>query len=535
MLAGGRATAGEWLGRTEEGIDDPARCGLSKPRVTTAYYPRTWRLDIDRDGDEDGVRIVQTEARTTVELELRAADGRLAPAWSKNIESAGAVTNVRAAHLTAERRFTLIVEFSRAPYLLAFPDATGTRAGPPEPVALDRRFPDRAAATGAAVEPYLQLAQVMDWDGDGVDDILVVARAVNVDSGGAERIRRHALFVLRGGTKLEERGQEAIDLARLGARANLCALADFDGDGVAEVLLETERARGGGVTAGELLCIRKLGTSLRQENAWPVTASNLILVLARDLNNDTIPDCVLADHASRQLILLVTRRHGERPFSFEPRQVALPAQTFTGAPANTAFFGADLDADGTMDFFMTATDHNQLTRILVGADGALVPSVVTLPDLPAGPPSPDENWHAKSVWFGDADGDGADELLVLSNEPLDPEFLPPRDPTARRDKLIQSIVAPGGERRHYAPYFRLLVYRVGAASIRRVCTLNTQLSAAGYDPCDILLGDFDADGRPELVLEALPRAGGRPTQSVFKFKGRLPADKLPPASGVPAK
>jgi hypothetical protein len=335
--------------------------------------------------------------------------------------------------------------------------------------------------------------------------------------------------VLFGGDRWREDAVEILDLQRLGTRARVLALRDFDGDGTVEILLEVEQLRGGSIRVYELLFLRK-NERITQEATWTLVEGQLEPHARRDLNGDGIQDIVLADYTRNHFLILQTNRQRGRGFSFALQRITMPKEAYASGGQEVKLFFDDLNGDDLLDIFTISASHNQLHMILRRPQGEAQPALASLPLLPRAADVAGAGWFEKALWFGDADRDGRKEILVLTNQVLDPDFVPPRSVEGRPadpGKQIRDSLKAGEERRYYAPYFRLLVYRIREAAVELVAKLNTRLPASSFYPDSILLRDHDQGAPPELVLEVVGRRNGRSLRSVLSVTGRLPPTARP--------
>ena len=130
--------------------------------------------------------------------------------------------------------------------------------------------------------------------------------------------------------------------------------------------------------------------------------------------------------------------------------------------------------------------------------------------------------HRKAVWYGDCDNDGTRELLVATNEVLNPEYLPPRTATSRDDLVRTSIRAMDIDR-YYAPYFRLLVYRLRESGTDLIANYNTYLPAVQHKLVRIVQDPTD---NGTISIEARNTRTGRVVRSRFAVQGPLPRTAL---------
>jgi hypothetical protein len=530
LAAAGTLGAGEWIGRTTERFTAPEGNGLSRPRVLATARPLSFPLDLDRDGDLDVFRVYRGTKQGLIEALCRRSSNRLASVWKDTLppQANDLVTRPHVGRFTDDRWPGLVVELVGPPYL-AFYAGLGDASFSLRPVWLSRRFPIRYYRAGTRIEPYVSVHAVLDWDGDGYEDLVTVVRDAALDAQDRVKTQRHGVYVAYGGDRWRQDAVEVLDLAALGRGARILALQDFDGDGSIEILVEVEQIRGGTIRVHELLFLRKTA-KIVQEKSWSLVESRLEPAAVRDLNGDGVPDVVFADHVRNHILVLHTDRRRGGGFVFSVHRVPLPPTAYNGGGERVTVYVDDLDQDERPDLFTVAAHHNQVHMVLRRAEKPAETALVFLPRLSKAAGVPDAGWFDKAVWFGDADGDGLRELLVLTNQVLEPEFVPP--PGETPDEAVRFLLKEGDERKHYAPYFRLLVYRVRAGAVDLVATFNTRLRARSYRPERIVLQEFEEPR--ELVLEAVERESGRPAQAVFKITGRLPLKQSdPPGAEAP--
>ncbi len=516
---------GEWIGRTNEEFSNPATDGLGQPRVLGTTFPLSVSLDLDRDGDLDEIKVHRGTKHGLIESSCRRSTNRLASVWKSTLPlgSDGAVTGIFVGRVSKDRWPGLIVELSVLPYLAYF-SGRGNATFDGKPEFLSRRFPLRYYRPARRIEPYVSLLDVLDWDGDGFEDVITIVLDAGVGMNGRVQSHRHGIYVLFGGKRWRKDAVEVLDLRQLGRQAAVLAVRDFDGDGTVEILLDVEQLRGETIRTHELLFLRK-HKRITQEATWTLVESQLEPYVRRDLNGDGIQDVVLADYARKHFLLLQTNRRGGRGFSFSLQRITMPPEAYGSNGKNVSLFFDDLNGDALLDIFTVSAAHNQIHMILRRPEGEAQPALAYLPRLPKAADVSGAGWFDKAVWFGDLDQDGVQEILVLTNQVLNPDFVPPRgaqnkpaDPASK----IRTALLDGDEQRYYAPYFRLLVYRIREAAVALVATFNTRIPAATFYPGRIVLRNPDPTLPGELVLEVVSRASGRSVHGVLPIMGRLP-------------
>ena len=350
LLIAGGAGAGEWIGRTEERFHAPATSGLSRPHFMDGTHAHTVVLDLDRDGDLDAVKISRGSKTGFIHAFCRRSNNRLAQVWRSSLtpQTEGDVTGIFTARITEDRWPELIVEVSAPPYFAYF-KGRGDAAFSLSPQWLAGRFPIRYYRPGMRIEPYLSVLGILDWDGDGFDDVLTFVHDAALDGQGTIKANRAGIYVLYGGARWGENAEEVLNLLSLGSTARVLALRDFDGDGTVELLLEIVQLRGTTIRVSELLFLRKDRT-VTQESAWTLSESQLVSYTDHDLNGDGIADVVLADPVRNHFLLLLTQRQTGRGFSFTMDRITLPTAAYGGDPDRVSLYFDDCNKDGLLDF-----------------------------------------------------------------------------------------------------------------------------------------------------------------------------------------
>jgi len=517
-VSGGPLQAGAaWVGSTRERFTPK---GLSRPKIIVPALPETVALDVDRDGDLDLVQLPSAGRSRSLSVLLRRADGKLGKKWKADLShiSSQAPDRVAAARLTDSAAPSLVVQFPGPPYLVVF---RSRRPGTFErtPRRLQAFFPSPLYRPGRRSEPYLKLAGVLDWNGDGFEDLIVELRDAKARAEGAPR--RHSLFALLGGPSFPERATELVDLLQLAPSTRVWKLRDFDGDGTIEILLFLERARAGSIQVGELLFLRKAG-GLLQEATWGIGNTEISPPGEFDLNTDGIPDLFGAFLKQPEYLVLLSQRRSDRGFTYKLRRHAGGPGAYSPSAGGVLLRGCDLNGDRAADILCAATDHNQLQILFARTKNDFSIVSAFLPLLPQAPPK--GAWFRKVLWFGDLDGDGQAELAAATNEPLNPRYVPPEPQSSLSgpESAVMPIVRTGDEKNRYAPYYRLLIYRIDGHAIALTAVYNTLLSAEGYTLRRIRTGDPDLDGVNELVVETESLRTGRRAQAVFEIQEPLP-------------
>ena len=520
LIAPAAVRGAEWVGRTRETFASPEAFGFTRPRLLPSPEPYQVSLDLDRDGDSDLVKIYRGSRAGLIETLSRQPSEKLLSVWKTNLSprTAGAVTGVYTARLKEEKWPSLVVEVSAPPYLAVF-SGRGNGAFVLPAKWLSRMFPVRYYFNRDRLEPYVSVVGIQDWNGDGFEDVICLVLDAAVGANGKLKVHRHGLYALFGGPKWPRNAVELLDLTKLGATVRLLAADDFDGDGTVELLLETERLRGGSVRVSELVFLRK-EKEIVQEASWPLTETALTPYFSRDLNGDGIPDVILADYSRNHFLILETDRRRGRGFAFDLRRIIFPRDTYPDEEAEVSLFVDDLDSEGLLDFFTVSRRHNQIRLVFPSPGGKAKTRTVFLPSLSHALDREGVGWFGKAVWYGDTDGDGAKELLVVTNQPLDPSFDLSSVSRASPDEAIRSILRPEAEKTSFAPYFRLLIYRIKGEKISLAGKLNTFVASRGMRPERIVFRGRDVSPVPRIIIEFANRKTGRAIQATFAIAKR---------------
>lgn len=526
LLISGNGWSSQWTGPNNEGLDAPADCGLSAPVFMSASRFDLYHLDIDRDGDVDTVQADYTQSNPVVQVFKRNSRSSYQKAFRDALDKQkGRISGVYSGMLTAGRNPELVVQLSRAPYLICYHDDQWEGfAMPPE--RLKGRFPLNEWAVSAARKASpLTLLRVIDWDGDGREDLLVRLRNAEQLPGGQERILSHGLYACFGGSRWAKPADRVLNLMGIRDGAELLYVNDGDGDGTLELLLLAASRIGDRIKADHLMLLRKKGGTIRLVDQWPIASTRLTLCLESDINGDAIGDLVFSDHAQQIYYRLLSRKMPGRGFSFTLETGTMPLDALPSHDGDTVLHACQSAKPDRQDFFTLSRSHNQVHLFLSGEDHVLGSRALFLPMLPTASPVAAIPYFDKAAWFGDMDGDGTQEFLIATHQPFAPDFMPPKAHKTGQDALlplIGAILSKADGARKYAPYFRLLVYRFKNGGLSLVARLNTKLPTRLYRPERIRVDDMDQDGVRELVVEAVHCRNGRAFQALFKITGRLP-------------
>jgi len=336
--------------------------------------------------------------------------------------------------------------------------------------------PERIPFTGAP-----RSLQAMDIDGDGRDDLFLVAW----DSAAPLRFRLQ-----------NASGRLGPEIQFLTPPIRSYALDDFDGGHKAEIVsisLNSGRAQISEFTrkpaeafAGvfqrgqlEVMPFNRTGKARRG-------------VLWADVTGDGLPDLLVAEPESAQLLVYAQNPDGS---------LAAP-KTFPTLSGVTDLAAADWDGDGTLEIFLLSSDERQVGVTRFDKNGRVAfPKTLPMPGTPlamaVGPLRPKEKPTLAVI----VDDNGRRSLVTRS-----------ADGKQRVQKLDEKFKA--------APTSMLLcdVNQDGLADLvilipyEKIKTLIQTPGKAGFDEQDVLppggaadapwagIADVDGDGKPELLL-----------------------------------
>jgi hypothetical protein len=352
-----------------------------------------------------------------------------------------AVANVRFVHLSDERRLDVVAcDMINGEVLLLRPyqPAAGLRV-------VTRAVPNPAHA------------EVADLDGDGVKDLLVA----NLGSPIPTDERLGSVVWLRGRA---DGSFEPVTLAdKLGRVADVQA-ADFDGDGDLDLIA----AVFGWQETGGVLLLENRTTDPERPAFVPTTVDprhGAIHVPVADLDGDGRPDFVALISQEHETVVAFLNAGGRR---FVPRVIyAAPHPGFGSSGIQLV----DLDRDGDLDVLMTNGDSmdSELLRPYHGVQW--LENRGTYPFL----------CHRLTPLYGaqravaaDIDGDGDLDVVAVS-------FLPGAYYQGlRREMGLDAVIV------------------LEQATPGRFVRHSLEAVTCDHATCD--LGDFDADGKVDLVV-----------------------------------
>jgi len=334
---------------------------------------------------------------------------------------------------------------------------------------------------------------VGDIDGDGVLDA-VVTNDLSVDV---------SVLLGDGAGGLSEARSFVAD----GQPAAL-ALADFDGDGTTAVLTANVVGDGGSVAvlrnrgSGSLEAVEDVRTSMGPSG-----------VSIGDLNDDALPDVVVAHESGTVLVLLA-----EAGGAFHASQT----MALGGQPRRATL--ARLNADDRLDLAAVDNAEDRILVMLGKGDGTFG-SALEVP-VGAGP---------ASLASGDFDGDGVNDLAAsVSGPPGQVAVLRGKgdgtfeDPcTIEVGETPVDIVARNLDALNGAPADRkddIVVVNHGSATVSVLKSIDgcafsvvtlTDLGA----PATVAVGLFDADMNPDLAVGNAVPSQTKPSIQIFKGNG----------------
>jgi len=375
-------------------------------------------------------------------------------------------------------------------------------------------------ATARLAHPDQGLEQpivVGDLDGDGIDDAVV--RTTFLTHGADKTVFGGAVYVLYGGSGVTG----SIDMARLPALIHLgapsistppsggvTAVGDIDGDGLADFVVSIE-----GTIGCEPSYSQWAIDSPVVAGAWVVYGSTTRVTGSHDIKDVAAllsepPSCGRwnlaaalgdidgdgkADFAvSKQAALLgepyqVFMFYGRAQRLSGTIDLATAADAAISEPGAAGGLGGasayrlgDVDGDGLADFVVRLPlDSNGLDARIVRGSATRLAGAVALPDightrLPGGDFCfvSDE---AFAVALGDLDGDGADDFSLVNCE-----------------RGTTRVFGPVAHRVFYGSKAGLPTQLGGADAAATLAPTD------GFYPSQLIAGDVDGDGIPDLIF-----------------------------------
>jgi len=242
--------------------------------------------------------------------------------------------------------------------------------------------------------------------------------------------------------------------ATIGQEPTRVVVADFNGDGKPDLAVPTPGQPGQTENSGPLTILLGNGDGTFKAGPVPATATNPSIVAIADFNSDGKPDIALDGGPGGTLEILLG--NGDGTFTASPSTPGITPLTITVG---------DFNGDGKPDLAVSSSNNNglnPLTILLGNGDGTFTAAA-----------TPPQSNAAFSVAVGDFNGDGKEDLAVRNSISPNPETL--------------TILLGNGDGTFTAqsnPPFS------GGGS-------NTLFEA-------VLVGDFNGDGKADLVLSNAP-------------------------------
>ena len=224
---------------------------------------------------------------------------------------------------------------------------------------------------------------------------------------------------------------------------------DFNGDGVTDLAVADYGLTG----PGDVTILLGNGDGTFRALAPIAAGVNPRNLVSADFNGDGVPDLAVSDAGSDAVSILLGRGDGT---------FATPVSVPVGADPRGLVAG-DFDGDGHLDLAVADFGSNAVTILHGLGDGGFVVGATVAVGL-----------HPYGLAAGDFEGDGHLDLAVTESgySDLDP------DPSAETGGNAVTILHGTGNGS----------FRIAGAY------------AAGLRPTDVLAGDFNGDGRPDLAV-----------------------------------
>lgn len=247
-----------------------------------------------------------------------------------------------------------------------------------------------------------------DFDGDGIDDLLVSAPATSAKGAGK-------VHLFRGGkagvgaapAQTFEHPARALDTAFGAALANL---GDVDGDGIDDFAVGAYRDHR---RQGVVYLYRGTRGAIPVE-PWRILAApkgvarfGYTVVAAGDVNGDGRPDLLVGCQQDGRMFLFLAGASG---YTADPSQVIFAA----GRGGRRAAAAGDINGDGLDDLLTgdtTGGAFGTAALLLGSSQGYDDAHPIDLPNLP-----PAAYFGFGPARAGDVDGDGLDDVVMSSHE-----------------------------------------------------------------------------------------------------------------------